>query len=134
MPIRIQRRRTKGWRMPPGAIYVGRTGAEHSEWGNPFFIGGYFKQGDPPVGRGLPFLWTQRAIWKPEDEEDAIRAGYTPICDREQAVEWFRWLVGTWNAGRRLRCQEALGGHDLCCWCPLTEPCHADVLLEIANA
>ena len=25
-------------------------------------------------------------------------------------------------------------GHDLACWCPLDEPCHADVLLEIANA
>ena len=22
----------------------------------------------------------------------------------------------------------------LCCWCPLDQPCHADVLLEIANA
>ena len=23
-----------------------------------------------------------------------------------------------------------LTGHDLACWCPLEEPCHADVLLE----
>jgi hypothetical protein len=22
---------------------------------------------------------------------------------------------------------------DLACWCPLSEPCHADVLLELAN-
>ncbi|EUA64977.1 hypothetical protein I542_5155 [Mycobacteroides abscessus 1948] len=27
-----------------------------------------------------------------------------------------------------------LRGHDLACWCPLDQPCHADVLLEIANA
>ena len=27
-----------------------------------------------------------------------------------------------------------LAGRDLACWCPLDEPCHADVLLEIANA
>jgi hypothetical protein len=27
-----------------------------------------------------------------------------------------------------------LGGHDLACWCPLDRPCHADVLLEVANA
>ncbi len=27
-----------------------------------------------------------------------------------------------------------LRGKDLACWCPLDEPCHADVLLEIANA
>jgi hypothetical protein len=27
-----------------------------------------------------------------------------------------------------------LRGHDLACWCPLDQPCHADVLLELANA
>lgn len=32
MPQRIQRKRTKGWRMPPGVVYVGRG----SRWGNPF--------------------------------------------------------------------------------------------------
>jgi hypothetical protein len=26
-----------------------------------------------------------------------------------------------------------LAGRDLCCWCPLDRPCHADVLLELAN-
>jgi hypothetical protein len=26
-----------------------------------------------------------------------------------------------------------LAGRDLCCWCPLDDPCHADVLLEVAN-
>jgi Domain of unknown function (DUF4326) len=28
----------------------------------------------------------------------------------------------------------ALRGKNLACWCPVGEPCHADVLLEIANA
>src|SRR5690348_14376983 len=32
MPKRIQRSRAKGWRMPEGAIYVGRP----TKWGNPF--------------------------------------------------------------------------------------------------
>jgi ribosomal protein S27AE len=27
-----------------------------------------------------------------------------------------------------------LGGYDLACWCPLDQPCHADVLLALANA
>jgi hypothetical protein len=27
-----------------------------------------------------------------------------------------------------------LAGYDLACWCPLDQPCHADVLLELANA
>jgi hypothetical protein len=26
-----------------------------------------------------------------------------------------------------------LGGRDLACWCPLGEPCHADVLLAVAR-
>ena len=34
-PIRIQRKRTKGWRMPPNTVYVGRP----SKWGNPFNSG-----------------------------------------------------------------------------------------------
>lgn len=31
-PKRIQRKRTKGWHMPEGAVYVGRPG----KWGNPY--------------------------------------------------------------------------------------------------
>jgi len=26
-----------------------------------------------------------------------------------------------------------LAGKDLACWCPLDQPCHADVLIELAN-
>ncbi len=33
-PKRIQRKRTKGWRMPPNAVYVGRP----TKWGNPFDV------------------------------------------------------------------------------------------------
>ena len=31
-PKRIQRKRTKGWKMPENTVYVGRPG----RWGNPF--------------------------------------------------------------------------------------------------
>jgi len=34
-PQRIQRRRTKGWRMPENAKYVGRG----TQWGNPYKVG-----------------------------------------------------------------------------------------------
>ena len=27
-----------------------------------------------------------------------------------------------------------LSGKNLACWCPLDEPCHADVLLQVANS
>lgn len=50
-----------------------------------------------------------------------------------QCVEKFReWA---------LHCQEfffdarhELSGKDLVCWCALNKPCHADVLLDIANS
>ena len=28
----------------------------------------------------------------------------------------------------------SLRGRNLACWCPLDQPCHADVLLELANS
>ena len=34
-PKRIQRKRTKGWQMPEGAVYVGRP----TKWGNPWKVG-----------------------------------------------------------------------------------------------
>ena len=34
LPMRVQRKRTKGWRMPENTIYVGRG----SKWGNPYKI------------------------------------------------------------------------------------------------
>ncbi|MGZ4562996.1 MAG: DUF4326 domain-containing protein [Mycobacterium sp.] len=48
--------------------------------------------------------------------------------DRATAVEQYRrWLPTSGLNPAELR------GRDLCCWCPLDEPCHADVLLEWAN-
>jgi hypothetical protein len=38
-PKRIQRKRTKGWRMPQNATYVGRP----TRWGNPFSIGDFYQ-------------------------------------------------------------------------------------------
>jgi Domain of unknown function (DUF4326) len=29
--------------------------------------------------------------------------------------------------------RQELGGRDLACWCSLDRPCHADILLELAN-
>lgn len=30
--------------------------------------------------------------------------------------------------------KRSLAGRNLACWCPLDQPCHADVLLKIANS
>jgi hypothetical protein len=49
--------------------------------------------------------------------------------DRAAAVERYR----AWLPTSDLDLTE-LRGRDLCCWCPAEEPCHADVLLDLANA
>ena len=36
-PTRVQRKRSKGWRQPAGAVYVGRP----TRWGNPFSVERY---------------------------------------------------------------------------------------------
>jgi hypothetical protein len=45
---------------------------------------------------------------------------------REQAIRLYR----EWLAGKDL---SELRGKNLACYCKLDEPCHADVLLELAN-
>jgi hypothetical protein len=113
MPARIQRKRTKGWQMPEGAVYVGRPGP----YGNPF---------TPTECRDAGFTGTDTEI-------------------AERCVEAFEaWLGPSWRINwdgpvsetarnRILKKIPELRGKDLACWCPLDEPCHADVLLELAN-
>lgn len=103
-PQRIQRKRAKGWKMPEGAVYVGRPGG----FGNPF------KAGEGKWLRG-------------EDDSRLYVVCHTP----QDAVDSFRWFVS--EAPERLAAIKELAGKDLACWCPLDRPCHADVLLELAN-
>jgi hypothetical protein len=111
-PKRIQRRRTAGWRMPEGVVYVGRDSAER--WGNPFRVDDEVSIVAGPAGGG----------------SDAFGCAM-PITP-QLAVDLFRaWLLCRPVAVAAVR--ELLAGHDLACWCPLGQPCHADVLLEVAN-
>jgi len=96
-PKRIQRKRTKGWTMPPNTVYVGRP----SKWGNPYRTGDYVYEGGPTFG-GRP-LSAQEAVAQ-------FRAHTAPLLPVEE-----------------------LRGKDLACWCKEGEPCHADILLELAN-
>lgn len=109
MPQRIQRRRTPGWKMPEGARYVGR--GDRERWGNLFRVGDDLHlTTDGPrggVGVGMPIT--------PQLAVDLYRAW---VLARPAAVEAAR---------------EDLAGLDLACWCPLDQPCHADVLLDLAN-
>jgi hypothetical protein len=53
---------------------------------------------------------------------------------RAEAVSLFRAdLVDRRLAVNADDVRRELRGKDLACWCPLDQPCHADVLLELAN-
>lgn len=87
-PRRIQRKRSKGWRKPPGVVNVTRPG----KWENPY-----------PV-----------------------------YDDVEATLDAYRRHLARALAGGRLDLEE-LRGKDLMCWCKLGDPCHGDILLELAN-
>ncbi len=55
-----------------------------------------------------------------------------PGVGRAEAVRRYRVLLGA-DPGLRARARAELAGRDLVCWCPLDQPCHADVLLAAAN-
>lgn len=54
---RIQRQRTKGWRMPPNTVYVGRP----SRWGNPFL-----PMIDESAARRADLFWQATVLWQTE--------------------------------------------------------------------
>ena len=54
--------------------------------------------------------------------------------DRARCVALYRDALGGGEFGfTTTDVRRELAGRDLACWCPLDEPCHADVLLEVAN-
>jgi hypothetical protein len=57
-----------------------------------------------------------------------------PVADSHSvAVEKFsNWVHEQPYLIREIK--ENLAGRDLMCWCPVGVPCHADVLLAIANS
>ena len=121
-PERIQLRRTKGWRKPAGAVVVARP----SKWGNQW-----------RVVKGMGGTWRVRNDW-------LVFTGLLSEAEAiDVAVEKFKSGVyhmlrfGPGGAGApRFTADDlsTLAGRDLACWCPLDQPCHADVLLELANA
>lgn len=113
-PVRIQLRRTKGWRMPPGAVKVDRS----TRWGNPWRV-------------RAPAVLSGR--WRVEGPGLGAHPA-SGLCGNQEgaallAVRLFRGHV---ESGALLIGE--LRGRDLACWCKPGAPCHADVLLELANA
>jgi hypothetical protein len=58
---------------------------------------------------------------------------YTAVPTREEAVARHREYVSA-SPDQQEQARRMLRGKNLACWCGLDKPCHADVLLEIANA
>ena len=134
-PQRIQLSRKKGWRLPPNTVVVSRP----SKWGNPFTVDRWdFPIPDCP-------LWacvardSHSVVQRFDRREDAVAKAVEMY--REMMVlrgqHGQRWLDFLWKY--RIREESVttsisyLRGKNLACWCKLGEPCHADVLLELAN-
>jgi hypothetical protein len=114
VPVRIQRKRSKGWRMPQSAIYVGRP----TIWGNPFIHAERWVAVD--AYRKLVSGGTQNFEMGPG------RLQFACDCHPQTLHHAYGDFVRE-NV-------HALRGKDLACWCPHDQTCHADVLLELANA
>jgi len=113
MPQRIQRKRERGWRMPANTVYVGRP----TRWGNLWTVG-LANCGCRSAGE----------CWHNDFRCE------TPA----EAVEMYRkWITGELFETKPSKLYQAakqlLRGKNLVCWCPLDQPCHADVLLQVAN-
>lgn len=115
MPQRIQLRRTKGWRLPDGAVVVARP----SKWGNPFSTANAIETGYAKPATAHAFV------------VECFREWLTPGPSSD------RWWMGPESDAKKAAMRDGLAdlrGKDLACWCPLGAACHADVLLELANA
>ncbi len=116
-PQRIQQRRTRGWRMPPGAAAVTRPG----RWGNPFRVA--------RAPGGGPY----EIRYSPTSGDDSwVGERDTEAAARADAVAMFAAAL---RDGALLitadQVAAELAGRDLACWCP-PGPCHAEVLLAVS--
>lgn len=69
------------------------------------------------------------------DFGNPYQAGEEGSGKRDYLVTLFRQWLDREGQGSEIaeRARQELRGKNLACWCPLDGPCHADVLLEIAN-
>jgi hypothetical protein len=125
----MQMSRQRPWRAEnPDAVIVARP----SKWGNPWRV-------ERVECYDVGFCW---GTTRPNDLGDRVR--HHEHCDTKRdaahaAVTAFRHAI-LWPISSDPRVPDLddirreLAGKDLACWCPLDQPCHADVLLELANA
>lgn len=144
-PSRIQRKRTKGWRMPENTVYVGRG----TDWGNPFKVMGDMIYLDCSHRRKILDPWVHLCFGEVKDVvtlyrhlvKNALAAHLISVhlklidsegWDHRTSAYYWNDLVYWKDHFSKLELAD-LTGKNLGCWCPLGQPCHADVLLELAN-
>ncbi len=117
-PVRLQRSRAKGAHLvsPNGLeiVYVGR--GRGCKWGNPF------ESANPA---DAVFMFEQWLLsWQPLIQMKMPSGCYcvSIVGDMSQ-----------YHRAAMLTSLSELRGKNLSCWCKPSEPCHADVLLRIAN-
>lgn len=118
-PKRIQRKRTKGFRLPARTLCVSRP----SIWGNPYSFEEFGKLALPL------FRNTVLGVWNPalfDGESDAKRLLAYDLHRQWQRRFAYRDPLDT--------LRPTLSEYDfIACWCKEGEPCHADILLDLAN-
>ena len=124
-PVRVQLSRAKGWRMPANTVKVDRT----TKWGNPFKVGEPYYNAE--TGETETCQTTERAVELFREKVDRdLNAPFA--MHTEDSV-----LIVSGGYGdehyHRPTIRKFLAGKNLACWCKLEAPCHADVLLELAN-
>lgn len=115
-------------KVPPGAVYVGRAmpGLKQSPFANPWCVRQAVHSLDGTFDGWVVSHHRNRGLTVgPVMATKAEAVAF--------AVEAFRTRVAV-SADLRQRAVAELAGKDLACWCKPGEPCHADVLLAIANA
>lgn len=127
-PIRIQRKRTKGWRAPANTVSVTRPGI----FGNPFANMELYCHPSCAVEISLRlFENAARGIWNPSVLDGWDNLGFQMIYGMH--LRWNERIRkrGYHHPEEAIRME--LRGKNLMCFCPLDQPCHADILLRIAN-
>lgn len=129
LPVRIQRQRTKGWRMPTGAVYVGRP----TLFGNPWTMRDAADLGLD--GRQAREWLVEK--YRAELDHLGLLSDYS--ANAPAAYERLSELIAWPDVGEPTPSIRPLFRHllrdatALACWCP-PGPCHADVLIEMLAA
>ena len=101
--------------MPENTVSVARP----TKWGNPFTIEAALESEYASTETAREFVVTCFREW---------------LGPSQQGRDWWHGPESDRRRATILSNLADLRGKNLACWCPLDAPCHADVLLEIANA